>query len=252
MPQSSTDGMYKGLRCLLFLFGQHYKAPISFPNFCTSIDPLRSACVGVLFVGGPKDFLLIPSNTYREKCEMNKISIVDSSRVEQIGDEKLPERLQEASVIEGAKETVEIELSLSPQQAIRWYPTALFWALMVSMCVVMEGYDTILIGNFYAFPPFAKMYGHLVEGSDNEYQLTAAWQAGLSNASGVGAFFGALANGYLVGRFGQKRVLLGSLVVLCCFIAMTFDAPNIQTLCAGEFEFFCYYLLLEEFSFNIF
>ncbi|KAK9482985.1 general substrate transporter [Lipomyces starkeyi] len=103
---------------------------------------------------------------------------------------------------------------------------------MVSMCVVMEGYDTILIANFYAFPTFAKKYGIYFPGVG--YQLTAPWQAGLGNASGVGAFFGVLANGCLVGWFGKKRVLLGALILLSCFIFMTFFAPNIVVLCVGE------------------
>jgi SP family general alpha glucoside:H+ symporter-like MFS transporter len=64
--------------------------------------------------------------------------------------------------------------------------------------------------------------------------LTAAWQAGLGNASGVGAFFGVLLNGYLVGIFGQKRVLLGSLIALSALIFITFFAPNIEVLTIGE------------------
>jgi SP family general alpha glucoside:H+ symporter-like MFS transporter len=136
-----------------------------------------------------------------------------------------------------AKEGAQLEHQLTPWQAVKAYPMAIFWALMVSMCVVMEGYDTILIGNFFAYPSFAKKYGTYFPNvtSNDGYQLTAAWQAGLGNASGVGAFFGVLLNGYLVGLFGQKRVLLGSLVVLSAFIFMTFFAPNIQVLTAGEF-----------------
>lgn len=48
------------------------------------------------------------------------------------------------------------ENELTPMQAIKAYPAAIFWALMVSMCVVMVGYDTILIGNFFAYPTFQK------------------------------------------------------------------------------------------------
>ncbi|KAK9320915.1 hypothetical protein V1517DRAFT_189283 [Lipomyces orientalis] len=68
---------------------------------------------------------------------------------------------------------------------------AIFWWLAISMCVVMEGYDMILIGNFYAYPTFAQKKGTYFPGVG--YQLTAAWQAGLGNAFGIGAFFGALA-----------------------------------------------------------
>lgn len=38
-----------------------------------------------------------------------------------------------------AKDASEFEHQLSPLQAIKAYPMAIFWSLMVSMCVVMEG-----------------------------------------------------------------------------------------------------------------
>lgn len=93
-----------------------------------------------------------------------------------------------------AKDGAKNEHNLTPMQALRSYPMAVFWSLMVSMCVIMEGYDTILIGNFYAYPTFAKKYGSY-DSVTSTYQLTAPWQAGLSNAGGVGSFFGVLANG---------------------------------------------------------
>lgn len=52
--------------------------------------------------------------------------------------------------------------------------------------------------------------------------------------AGIGGFFGVLLNGILVDRFGQKRVLLGSLAALGAFIFITFFAPNIGVLAAGE------------------
>lgn len=132
-----------------------------------------------------------------------------------------------------AKEGADLEYNLSPWDAIKAYPWAIFWSLMVSMCVVMEGYDTILIGNFYAFPAFQQKYGTYYEGVG--WQLSAPWQAGLSNSAGVGSFFGVLINGYLVNKFGMKRVLLGSLLLLSAFIGMTFSAPRIEILMVGEF-----------------
>ena len=43
-----------------------------------------------------------------------------------------------------AAEATEAEHALTPLQAIKAYPMAIFWSFMVSMCVIMEGYDTIL------------------------------------------------------------------------------------------------------------
>lgn len=80
---------------------------------------------------------------------------------------------------------------------------------------------------------FALKYGQYVPETGN-YQLTAAWQSGLGNSSGVGAFFGALINGYLVDILGMKRLILISLVVLSAFISITVFANNVTTLCVGQ------------------
>ena len=162
--------------------------------------------------------------------EADRVKALDVSHIESVG---VDEKLQGARLTEYAKTGAEVEHQMPPWQAVKTYPMAIFWAVLVSMCVVMEGYDSNLIGNFFAYPTFAQKYGTPVPGAG--YQLTAPWQAGVSDASGLGAFFGALANGYLVTWLGHKRVLLGSLVVLSCFIFMTFFAPDIGVLTAGEF-----------------
>jgi MFS transporter, SP family, general alpha glucoside:H+ symporter len=118
-------------------------------------------------------------------------------------------------------------------EAISAHPNAVFWSFMVSLTVIMEGYDTILLGNFFAYPEFARKFGSW-DAAENEYQLTAAWQSGFNNASTVGAFVGAIANGYLVDKFGHKRVILASLVSLTALIFIVFFAPNIEALMIGE------------------
>jgi SP family general alpha glucoside:H+ symporter-like MFS transporter len=132
------------------------------------------------------------------------------------------------------RDGTDLEHDLQPWEAIKAYPWAIFWSLMVSMCVVMEGYDTILIGNFYAFPAFQRKFGTYFVTIDG-YQIPAAWQAALSNAAGVGSFIGVLITGFLVDSLGQKRVLLGSLMLLSVFVAMTFTASRIEVLFLGEF-----------------
>jgi SP family general alpha glucoside:H+ symporter-like MFS transporter len=132
-----------------------------------------------------------------------------------------------------AKQGAQAEHELTVREAIRKYPRALFWSLMVSMCVVMEGYDTNLLSNFYAYPAFAKQYGTFNEATNN-YQLSAPWQAGLGNAAGIGAFFGTLLNGYLVTKWGHVRVLIGALISLSCTIFIVFFAPNTGVMLAGQ------------------
>lgn len=134
---------------------------------------------------------------------------------------------------EQAQTAADAEHNLPPLEAIRRYPRAVAWCLVISMCVVMEGYDLNLLTNFYAYPEFAKKFGTYNAETDN-YQLSAAWQAGLGNGASVGAFFGTLLNGYMVTKWGHVRVLLGALVALAAFIFITFFAPNNAALLAGQ------------------
>ncbi|RDW60167.1 putative alpha-glucoside transport protein-1 [Coleophoma crateriformis] len=163
--------------------------------------------------------------SYDEKSRDEAIS-----HLEQV-ETPLEEKMHGDKMAIAAKEAATLEHELSPLEAIKAYPMAIFWSIMVSI------YDTILIGNFFAYPTFKAKYGTYFPELNNGaggYQLTAAWQAGLGNCSGVGAFFGVLLCGYLVGIFGQKRVLLGSLIVLSAFVFMTFFAPSIAVLASGE------------------
>ncbi len=43
----------------------------------------------------------------------------------------------------------------------------------------MEGYDTLLLGQFYANQSFAKRFGEY-DATLKEYQIPARWQTGLS------------------------------------------------------------------------
>lgn len=144
----------------------------------------------------------------------------------------LPPDLEQLNELAKAADSIDHKENI--REALRHHPKALFWALMVSMCVIMEGYDTILLGNFYAYPEFAKQFGKYNPATKNN-QVSAPWQAGLGNSSGVGAFFGALLNGFLVDRFGQKRTILGALVCLTGFLFIVFFSKQPGQLLAGEF-----------------
>lgn len=144
--------------------------------------------------------------------------------------------IDKATIQEAADRTA-FEHEMSIRDAVKYYKWAIFWCLAVSMTVVMEGYDAILIGNFWAYPTFQKKYGRWVgitETTKSGYQLTPAWQAGLGNGAGVGAFFGALLNGYLVNRFGQRNTIVGALCILSCFIFIVFFATGPPMLLVGQ------------------
>lgn len=52
------------------------------------------------------------------------------------------------NVVEHARSAAEKEQNMTLLQGIRLYPKAIFFSVIISTCIVMEGYDVCLINNF--------------------------------------------------------------------------------------------------------
>ncbi|CAG8090836.1 unnamed protein product [Penicillium salamii] len=131
-----------------------------------------------------------------------------------------------------AHATIEKEHNMGPWQALKLYPKAVGWSLLLSCAIIMEGYDVVLIGSFFGFPAFNEKYGQQM--SDGSYGLAASWQAGLTNAMSCGQIIGLFINGLVSERFGYRRTLMACLAATVGFIFILFFAPNVQTLVVGE------------------
>jgi MFS transporter, SP family, general alpha glucoside:H+ symporter len=118
-------------------------------------------------------------------------------------------------------------------QGLKLYPKAVGWSILLSTAIVMEGYDVVLLGSFYAFPEFQKKYG-ILQPDGKSYQLTAAWQSGLSNGAQVGEILGLFINGIVSERYGYRKTMAVSLVAMIAFIFIPFFSQNLQTLLVGE------------------
>ncbi|CEJ90390.1 hypothetical protein VHEMI06178 [[Torrubiella] hemipterigena] len=127
------------------------------------------------------------------------------------------------------------EHTLSLWHAIRLYPKSIAWSLVMSTAIIMEGYDTILLGSLYAQPAFAKAYG--VPVGDGTYQLVAPWQSGLNSGSAIGQLAGLLIAGHLSEQLGFKKTMLGGLFACIALIFITVFAPNITVLLVGQILF---------------
>jgi SP family general alpha glucoside:H+ symporter-like MFS transporter len=92
-----------------------------------------------------------------------------------------------SDVIRSARLATEKEHKMSLLQGIKLYPKAIGWSILISTCIVMEGYDVSLINNFYGFAQFNRKYGEPYVNKQGviDYQVPAAWQAGLSNGATV-------------------------------------------------------------------
>ena len=111
----------------------------------------------------------------------------------------------------------------------------MFFSFALSLAVIMEGYDTALLGNFYGIPAFAKKFGKpaaIVDGVQT-YQVPAAWQSALGNGTATAQIIGLFINGILSERIGYRKMMMGSLVLVACCIFITFFAVNVKMLLAG-------------------
>jgi SP family general alpha glucoside:H+ symporter-like MFS transporter len=132
-----------------------------------------------------------------------------------------------------AKHASDKEHQMSLFQAIKLYPKAIGWSVLVSSTIIMEGYDLALLGNLYASPVFNKKFGQY-DAAAGKYVISAAWQSGLSNGARAGEILGLIFAGWTSDRYGYKITTIGSLIMMICFIFVLFFAPNVQVLVVGE------------------
>jgi SP family general alpha glucoside:H+ symporter-like MFS transporter len=134
-----------------------------------------------------------------------------------------------------AKAAAESERKMGFREGVRLYPLAIFFSFGLSLAVVMEGYDTWLLGNFYAMSAFARKYGEPADVVDGvqTYQVTVTWQNALGNGTAVAQIIGLFINGIVSERIGYRYTMIGSLFLITCFIFIQFFATNVQMLLAG-------------------
>lgn len=131
-----------------------------------------------------------------------------------------------------AEEATSKEHELTLLSAIRLYPKAVAWSMLMSTSLVMDGYDFKLIGSLFAQPAFSRAFG--TRQPNGKYQISASWQSGLNNGSNVGQLIGLIIAGYVVERFGFRRTMMGALVVVPCLIFIQFFATGLPQLEVGQ------------------
>ncbi|CAH0016743.1 unnamed protein product [Clonostachys rhizophaga] len=125
------------------------------------------------------------------------------------------------------------EHSLTFLQAMKTYKRAAFWSIMISLTVIMEGYDVTLLSSFYGYPKFREKYGEWLN-EESGYQISSAWQQRFNALAAVMNIIGAILNGWATARWGHRKVLIVSLLALTGFIFIVFFAPTIEIILVGE------------------
>lgn len=77
-----------------------------------------------------------------------------------------------------AQHAANTEKSMSLAQAVRLYPKAVGWSVVLSSALIMEGYDLALLGSLYASPQFNQKYG-VLNSETGKWSVPASWQSAL-------------------------------------------------------------------------
>ncbi len=135
-------------------------------------------------------------------------------------------------ITKDAQLATEFERKMTIGQGLRMYPKAAIFSIILSLSLVMEGYDTSLLGGFFGYPSFQKKFGSQI--GPDKYSLSAEWQSGLQNGVQVGEIIGLWLAGTIAEKYGYKKTMLGSLIMMIGVIFIMFFAQNIGMLFAGE------------------
>ncbi|OAL39371.1 hypothetical protein AYO20_01241 [Fonsecaea nubica] len=137
-----------------------------------------------------------------------------------------------------ARAATKAEHAMTFLRGCRLYPKAIAWSLLLSMTIVMEGYDLTLVNSFFAFPVFRRSYGEPLNPhappDQRDYQISPAWQSGLTNAAVAGEILGLMFNGFLTDRFGYHKTMVGTLIWMSLFVFLAFFAVDIKMLLAAQ------------------
>ncbi|KAI0376330.1 sugar transporter [Hypomontagnella monticulosa] len=141
--------------------------------------------------------------------------------------------IHDEALISEAKAATDAEQKLTLLQALKLYPKAIFWSMLLSSTLIMEGYDLALLGSLYASTEFNKKFGTF-NPANGKWAVSAAWQSGLSNGARAGEIFGLILAGWVSDRYGYKRTTIVFLIMMILFVFILFFAPNVQVLVVGE------------------
>ncbi|BEI90853.1 uncharacterized protein CcaverHIS019_0309230 [Cutaneotrichosporon cavernicola] len=131
-----------------------------------------------------------------------------------------------------ARRAADKERGMTLMQGLRLYPKAAAWSMLISMCIVMEGFQVCLTPNLINLQSFASKFGHL--NSKGVYEVEAKWIAGLTNGATVGQIIGLFIAGIVAERIGYRYTVIIALVWITAFLTLFVTANNLTTLLMGE------------------
>lgn len=136
------------------------------------------------------------------------------------------------ALVTQAQTNADFDSKLTVMEALKKHKKAVFWAMILSTSLIMEGYDLVIINSFYGQPQFQRRFGEQI--APGKWAISASWQSGLSNSAVVGQLIGLVLNSEFQDRFGSRHTMMFFMVWLIGAIFIPFFAPSLPVLAVGE------------------
>ncbi|RYP04401.1 hypothetical protein DL764_004495 [Monosporascus ibericus] len=159
-------------------------------------------------------------------------------------------------LVSEANDANERERHMKLSTALKVYPKAIGWSMVLSSCLIMEGYQTSVVGSYTAYPAFLEKFG--TPAPNGKLQIPANWQNGITGAKNVGEILGLQVTsllplkppgpgscislppffkvaGWTSELFGYRWTILPGLMAITAFIFFPFFAPTLAVFLVGEF-----------------
>ncbi|GAA6021060.1 hypothetical protein JCM10207_003904 [Rhodosporidiobolus poonsookiae] len=124
--------------------------------------------------------------------------------------------------------------SLPLSQQFKLWRRGVFWCILLSLAVVMESYDTILLNSLYAAPTFQKAYGVETAPGSGKYIIPSKWQSALGSGTNAALIIGIVIGAPLIDRFGYRKCMIGGLLWNFAFVFLIFFSKDLPQLLAGN------------------
>lgn len=87
-------------------------------------------------------------------------------------------------VSDGTNAAINNEHNMTVRQSLRFWWKAIVFSFIISLAVVMEGYDTSLMNKFFAFEPFRNRFGDQANPEGGRL-VSSRWQTIILNGTQV-------------------------------------------------------------------
>ncbi|CAN9132789.1 unnamed protein product [Alternaria alternata] len=149
-----------------------------------------------------------------------------------VATEKVTSTQGQHNAVDETSAAINNEHNMSVRQSLRFWWKAIVFSFVISLCVVMEGYDTSLMNKFFAFHPFRNKFGDEIDADGNKL-VSSRWQTIILNGTQVGCILGLIVNGYITEWVGYKKTMIGSMLFMTGAIFIPFFSTGLEMFLVG-------------------